>query len=176
MAVERRRQRDLDQAPESRFHDERRPRHDGEAEAGGHHALDRFGASGLHHDLQRVGRDAVLLEVVVDDLARTRARHSRLMYACSMSEAGVADFCLASGCEGTHATCSSSSQQTSVTSVGKVRVTLDEAEVETALRDAVLHRLGVGDEQPRHHGGIARLELAQHLAAAGNRRSSCLRR
>ena len=29
---------------------------------------------------------------------------SRLMYACSISEAGVADFCFASGCEGTHAT------------------------------------------------------------------------
>ena len=44
-----------------------------------------------------------------------------------------------------------------------MRVAFDEADVEAALGDAILHRLRVGDEEPRHHRRKARLVGAQHL-------------
>ncbi len=45
----------------------------------------------------------------------------------------------------------------------QVRVALDEAQIQAALEDAVLHLLRVGDEEPRHDGRKARLELADEL-------------
>ena len=44
-----------------------------------------------------------------------------------------------------------------------MRIALDEADVEAALGDALLDRLGVGDESRGTTPGIARLELAEHL-------------
>src|SRR5262249_56004475 len=44
-----------------------------------------------------------------------------------------------------------------------MRVALDEAEVQRALRDAVLDRLGIADEERGHNRGEARLELTDQL-------------
>src|SRR5688572_20866834 len=66
LAYERRRQRDLDQLAQPNLLHHRRARHDREAEARCHHALQGLRAARLHDDLKGVGGEPVLLEVMVD--------------------------------------------------------------------------------------------------------------
>src|SRR5688572_14068001 len=162
LAYERRRQRDLHQLAQPNLLHHRRARHDREAEARCHHALQGLRAARLHDDLKGVGGEPVLLEVMVDDLARARAELAADVGVLGERARGdgtglgqgvlrVADDAqLVVAAEVVHQR-------------GQVRVAFDEAEVEGALGDARLHGFGVADEKARHHGGMARLELPQHL-------------
>src|SRR2546425_4850863 len=162
IAQQRRPEGNLDELPELELLGGDDARHDGEAQARGDEPLQRLRAAELDHHVEGVRCDPRLLQVAVDDGARAGPRlpadigvlgkrrrqcERRLGHGVGRCEHDLqlvlaADFA-AQG--------------------RKVRIALDKAKVQGALGDAILDRLRIADEQRRHHGGKAPLELADQL-------------
>src|SRR5579864_7666181 len=151
------RQWNLNQLREADFLHDRRLRDDCKSETRGNESLQSLWTAKLHHHVQRIRRHAGLLEVVVGDLPSSRARLARDVGVLPQRSSRHGFFrrqwvrWRANDLQLVFAANLAHERR-------KMRVALDEAEVERAFLDPALHGFGVRDEKPRYQCWKARLE------------------